>query len=119
MRFRLPANLTTAVGDMQTAYTDAAGRRLPILPNWAPEISAGLTLAPGHLQMEHRSVSIPTDVTLNGGPNDVWIFQIAQRDYPGFSGAQVILTGGALPKNVFWQAFGVVATSERPRTWRE
>jgi len=32
-----PANLTTAIGDMQTAYTDAAGRTSPISPNWVPD----------------------------------------------------------------------------------
>ena len=35
---------------------------------------------------------------------DVWIFQIAQGISVS-SGAQVILAGGALAKNVFWQTF--------------
>ena len=47
---------------------------------------------------------IPTSVTLSGGPNDVWIFQIAQG-LTVSSGAQVILAGGALPKNVYWATF--------------
>ena len=49
-------------------------------------------------------VTIPTNVTLTGGPNDVWIFQIAQGLTVN-SGVQVILAGGALPQNVYWQTF--------------
>ena len=47
---------------------------------------------------------IPTSVTLSGGPNDVWIFQIAQG-LTVSSGAKVILTGGALPNNIYWATF--------------
>ena len=50
---------------------------------------------------------IPTDVTLNGGATDVWIFQIAQN-LTMASGTKIILAGGALPKNVFWQVAGLV-----------
>ena len=52
-------------------------------------------------------VLIPTNVTLSGNANDVWIFQIA-RGITQASAAQVILAGGALPKNIFWQAADVV-----------
>lgn len=48
---------------------------------------------------------IPTNVTLTSGPNDVWIFQIAQG-LTVSSGVQVILAGGALPKNIYWATFG-------------
>ena len=48
---------------------------------------------------------IPTNVALTGGPNDVWIFQIAQG-LTVSSGVQVILAGGALPKNIYWATFG-------------
>lgn len=44
------------------------------------------------------------DYTELGGPNDVWIFQIAQG-LTVSSGAQVILAGGALPKNIYWATF--------------
>jgi hypothetical protein len=37
----------------------------------------------------------------------IWIFQIAQ-DLTFSSGAKVVLAGGALPKNVFWQVAGAV-----------
>jgi hypothetical protein len=47
------------------------------------------------------------DVTLAGGATAVWIFQIA-GDLMAASGVTVHLTGGALPKNVFWQVAGLV-----------
>jgi len=53
-------------------------------------------------------VLIATDVTLSGGANDVWVFQIA-KGITQASGAQVKLTGGALAKNIFWQAADVVS----------
>jgi hypothetical protein len=37
----------------------------------------------------------------------VWIFQIAQ-DLTLSSGTDIVLAGGALPKNVFWQVSGLV-----------
>jgi hypothetical protein len=100
-----PSDLTTAVGDMQTAYTDAAGRA-PDYTELGTGNIGGMTLPPATYKWS-TGVIIPTDVTLNGGPNDVWIFQIAQGITQA-SAAQVILTGGALPKNIFWQAAGVV-----------
>ena len=100
-----PTNLTTAANDMLTAYTDAAGRAPDYTELGAGDIG-GLTLPPATYKWG-TGVLIPTNVTLNGGPNDVWIFQIAQGITQA-SAAKVILTGGALPKNVFWQAFGVV-----------
>ena len=51
---------------------------------------------------------ISTDVTLAGGPNDVWIFQIAGT-LTQASATRVTLTGGAQAKNVFWQVADVVA----------
>lgn len=102
-----PTRLATAVSNMETAYTDAAGRTLPDFTELGAGNISGMTLTPG-LYKWGTGVSINTNVTLNGGPNDVWIFQIAggltQAD-----GTRIILTGGALPKNIFWQSFGVVA----------
>ena len=46
--------------------------------------------------------------------NDVWIFQIA-GGITQASGAKVILRGGALAKNVFWQAAGTVDIGNRHR----
>lgn len=96
-----PANLVTAIGDMQTAYTDAAGRTLPTATELGAGDISGLTITPG-LYKWGTGVSINSDVTLSGGPNDVWIFQIAQG-LTVASGKKVILSGGAQAKNVYWQ----------------
>jgi hypothetical protein len=64
----------------------------------------GMTLTPG-LYKWGTGVSISTNVRLNGGPNDVWIFQIA-GDLIQASATSVLLTGGVLPKNIFWQVGG-------------
>lgn len=101
-----PSNLTTAVANMQTAYTDAAGRPADYTELGAGNIG-GLNLGPATYKWG-SGVLIPTNVTLTGGPNDVWIFQIAQ-DITVASGVKIILAGGALPKNIFWQSGGVVS----------
>jgi hypothetical protein len=102
-----PANLTTAIGDMETAYTDAAGRPLPDHVELASGNLGGLTL-PAGLYKWSNTVTIPGNVTLNGNANDVWIFQIA-GGITQASAARVMLTGGALAEHVFWQVAGVVA----------
>lgn len=99
--------LTAAVGDMQAAYNDAAGRTLPDELNLGAGEIGGLTLTPG-LYKWSSNVSISNDVTLAGGPDDVWIFQIA-GNLTEAAAKNVILTGGAQAKNVFWQTAGGVA----------
>ncbi|MFA5857889.1 MAG: ice-binding family protein [Elusimicrobiota bacterium] len=101
-----PANLTTAVSNMETAYTNAAGRAADFTEIGAGNIG-GMTLPAGTYKWG-TSLLIPTDVTLSGGPNDVWIFQIS-GDLTIAAAKNVILSGGALPKNIFWQAFGAVS----------
>ena len=101
-----PSNLTTAVANMQTAYTDAAGRAADYTELGAGNIG-GRNLGPATYKWG-TGVLIPTNVTLTGGPNDVWIFQIAS-DITVASGVKIILAGGALPKNIFWQSGGVVS----------
>ncbi|MGB5081852.1 MAG: ice-binding family protein [Burkholderiales bacterium] len=96
--------LTTAVSDMELAYTDAAGRTLPNFTELGAGNISGLTLVPG-LYKWGTGVSMDnTGVTLAGGANDVWIFQIAQ-DLTVANGAIVTLSG-AQAKNVFWQVAG-------------
>ena len=101
-----PSTLTTAIADMQTAYTDAAGRPTPDYTELASGAIGGLTL-PAGLYKWSNTVTIGSDVTLTGSATDVWIFQIA-GGISQASATHVILAGGALAKNVFWQVFGVV-----------
>jgi hypothetical protein len=64
----------------------------------------GLTLAPG-LYKWMSTVTIPTDVTIAGGANDVWIFQTS-GDLSIAAAKNVVLSGGAQAKNIFWQVAG-------------
>lgn len=105
-RLTNPSRLTTAVGDMQTAYTDAAGRSKPDYMNLGAGNIGGKTLNPG-LYKFTTSVIIPTDITIAGSSTDVWIFQVS-GDLNMSSAVKVILSGGALAKNIFWQTAGKV-----------
>jgi hypothetical protein len=93
--------LNSAVGDMGFAYNDAAGRTSPDFNELGAGEIGGLTLAPG-LYKWSTDVSITTDVTLSGGPTDIWIMQIS-GNLTEADAARVTLAGGALAKNVFWQ----------------
>jgi len=100
-----PSNMTTAIGDMERAFTDAAGRAPGVTELGAGNIG-GMTLTPGVYKWG-TGLLIPTDVTLRGGSTAVWVFQIAQS-LTMSSAANVFLAGGALSKNVFWQVSGKV-----------
>ena len=91
--------LTTAIGNKGTAYTDANGRA-PDYTELGGGNIGGLNLGPATYKWG-TGVLIPTNVTLTGGPNDVWIFQIAQG-LTVSPGVEIILADGALPQNIFW-----------------
>jgi hypothetical protein len=91
---------------MQTAYTDAAGRTNPDFLNVGSGNIGGQTLVPG-LYKWGTTVTIPSDVTLAGGANDVWIFQIS-NDLDLSTAKNVILSGGAQAQNIYWQVAGKV-----------
>jgi hypothetical protein len=100
-----PANLTAAVTDMESAYTNAARRTTPDHLDLSAGSIGGLTLSPG-LYKWGSTVSIATDVTLSGGSEEVWIFQIA-NDLTVANAAKVILAGGARHENIIWQVAGI------------
>ncbi|MDZ4182508.1 MAG: ice-binding family protein [Candidatus Cloacimonadaceae bacterium] len=102
-----PTNLAAAIGDLEAAYTDAAGRTLPDYLNLGSGDISGLTLVPG-LYKWGTGVLISSSVTLSGDSDDVWIFQIGEGITMD-TAASIILSGGAKPENIFWQAAGVVA----------
>ena len=92
--------LTTAIGDMQTAYTDAAGRTNPDFLNLGAGNIGGKTLTPG-LYKWTSALNIPTDITISGSPTDVFIFQVAGT-LKLSSAVRMTLTGGVQAKNIFW-----------------
>ncbi|HEX3855381.1 MAG TPA: ice-binding family protein [Polyangiaceae bacterium] len=101
-----PVNLTTAIGDMQAAYTDAAGRSTPNFLNLEGGAIGGLTLSPG-LYRWTTTVTVPSDLTLAGSESDTWIFQIT-GDLKLSSASALALSGGARAKNIVWQVAGGV-----------
>jgi hypothetical protein len=101
-----PSSLSVAINDMGFAYDNAAGRSSPDFIELGAGEIGGLTLTPG-LYKWSSGVSINTDLTFNGGPNDVWIMQIAGVLTEANS-VRITLEGGALAKNIIWQVAGSV-----------
>lgn len=101
-----PSYMTTAISDMQTAYTDAVGRTNPTVSESGAGNIGEKTLRTG-LYKWSTDVTIPSDITISGSANDVWLFQIAGNLTAG-SGTRVILSGGAQVANIFWQVAGKV-----------
>jgi len=101
-------DLTTAVLNMQAAYTDAAGRTATsaATTNVGAGTLTGLTLTPGVYEWG-TAVTIPTNLTLSGSATDVWIFKVAGT-LDMAAAKNVILSNGALPQNIFWQVSGAV-----------
>ncbi len=91
--------------DLGEAYNDAAGRSADRITK-AGDIG-GQTLPPG-LYGAVSTLAITGDLILEGGPDDVWIFQIGSTlttadGGEGSPASRIILAGGAQPKNIFWQ----------------
>ena len=91
---------------MTTAYNDAAGRTSPDYVEFGTGDIGGKTLKSG-LYKWSNTVIMPANITISGATTDVWIFQIA-GNLTVSPAMNVILTGGALAKNIFWQVAGQV-----------
>ena len=120
-------DLTTAVGDMQTAYTAAngmakSGGALPAGgptecpgstgPGAAAGAFGGMTITPGvYTCTVTIGIATGTNVTLSGA--GVYVFRTSQGINQA-SGTQVLLTNGAVAQNVFWvpaMAVSIVGTA--------
>jgi hypothetical protein len=103
-----PSMMVTAISNMQTAYTDAAGMAPSNTELGAGDIG-GMTLYPS-VYAWSTGLTIPTSVTLDcqGNSSAVFIFQVAQT-LSLSNNASVILSGGCQPQNIFWQV-GTEAT---------
>jgi len=107
-----PTFIVSSTNDMLTAYNDVAGRTGATVFDSAE--LGGRSLAPGlYSSPVSMNLAVNTTLTLNGGPNDVWIIQVAGGVTTG-ANTSIALIGGAVAKNVFWQiqtALTVGATS--------
>jgi hypothetical protein len=99
------AMLIKAKQDLTNAYLFAEGASTPA-PATVSGDQGGKTLAPGIYKSTSTLLIQSGDLTLDaqGDANAVWIFQVAS-DFTtvGGAGGNVILSGGAQAKNVFWQ----------------
>ena len=102
-----PTKMTTAIGDMGTAYTNTAGRVLPNYTELYAGDLTGKTLTPGLYKWSTGVLVSAAGVTISGTSTDIWIFQIAQN-LSLANGAMVTLSGGAQASNIFWQVAGKV-----------
>ncbi|GEP49531.1 hypothetical protein FNO01nite_02030 [Flavobacterium noncentrifugens] len=98
--------LTAAIGDMQTAYTNVAGRINPDFLNLGAGDIGGRTLTPG-LYKWTSALLIPTDISISGSPNDIFIFQV-DGTLDVSSAVNVTLIGGVQAKNIYWQVADAV-----------
>ncbi|MDO8412961.1 MAG: ice-binding family protein [Gallionellaceae bacterium] len=114
-----------AVLDMGTAYTAASDPATPAgvgasnLDLLGGNIPAGTNFTPG-VYTWGSNVNINGNITLTGGASDVWIFQMSGNLAIASCGScasaadgaaiKVILSGGALASNVFWQVGGATTT---------
>lgn len=100
------SNLTTAAEDMITAYNDAASRSNPDELNYLGGLIGGETLEPG-LYRWTGTVGINSNLTFSGSSTDTWVLQIA-GDLSLANDTAIMLSGGAVPENIFWQVAGAV-----------
>jgi len=107
-----PSKMTTAISDMETAYTDAASRVNPDQLDLGAGTIEGMTLEPG-LYKWGSNVGF-TNLWFNGTGNDsghlssadpVWILQMT-GDLNVGAGAIITLEDGAKEENIFWQVAG-------------
>lgn len=101
-----PDNLALASSDMGAAYAAVAAQGPPDAVGLNAGALGGLTFAPG-IYRWNAAATIATNVTIHGGPNDVWVFQVNGALAMAAS-VSVVLTGGARASNVFWQVNGAI-----------
>jgi hypothetical protein len=101
-----PATLTQAVYDMEAAYTSAAARSNTDASrkNIGGGTIGGQTFSPG-VYTWASGVTITSDITFEGGFDDVFIIQIAGT-LTQAGNTNVFLAGSAQAKNIFWQMSG-------------
>lgn len=100
-----PELLDTAKGDLTLAYNEAKDLvPIPTGPFLNPGAGniGGMTLGPGLYKFDTTALITGSNLTLSGGADDVWVFQVGSDLQVG-SGIQIILAGNAKPWNVFWQ----------------
>ena len=99
-RHDVGTTVSTALSDLGTAITTASGIT-PNTPTLNPQLG-NLTLGRGVYISTNGTFDITGSLTLTGTGTDIFIFQMTNTLTTAVSSA-VILTGGAVWSNVFWQ----------------
>ena len=97
----------TAAADLAILYAELMALT-PTVTNHAPAYGSGETLGPG-VYTQAGASSIAGTLTLNGGPDDIFVFRCAGA-LTTANGATIVLTGGAVSNNVWWVAQGAITT---------
>jgi hypothetical protein len=98
-----PGKLSTAVSAMEAAYTEASTRTFTRQTTGDGAIG-GQTLFPGVYTFT-AGITITSDITFDGGPDDVLIIQTAGT-LTQAANTKVLLSGCAQAKNIFWVVAG-------------
>ncbi len=103
-----PTNLTTAVSNMETAFTTANGMAPDETELLAGNLN-GQTLAPGVYKWG-TGLSVTNSIILDGGGEDcaAFVFQIA-GDLTIANNTKIILQNGAKADNIYWVVAGAGA----------
>jgi hypothetical protein len=110
----IPSLLTTAVSDMEAAYTDAAGRvnsdaaRINLGTGALGGVFGGADakLTPG-IYTFGSDVTIGAEIYFSGSDTDIFIIQITGNLLQA-ADTKVMLSDGALAKHIFWQVAGKI-----------
>ena len=108
-----PSNLTLAKGALTAAYGDAAGRA-PADTDIGGGDLCGLTISSGVHKFSSAAAATCSFI-LTGNAQSVFIFQVGTALTVSNS-ASISLSGGVLPKNIFWQV-GTSATIGSGVAW--
>eukprot|EP00579_Thalassiosira_antarctica_P003774 CAMPEP_0201905724 /NCGR_PEP_ID=MMETSP0902-20130614/56656_1 /ASSEMBLY_ACC=CAM_ASM_000551 /TAXON_ID=420261 /ORGANISM="Thalassiosira antarctica, Strain CCMP982" /LENGTH=246 /DNA_ID=CAMNT_0048439843 /DNA_START=67 /DNA_END=807 /DNA_ORIENTATION=+ len=105
-----PSQLTTAVSDMETAYTDAAGRIVSDgNSNLYDGALGGQTLIPGVYTYDIGVGITATDLTFDGEGHVDAVFVIQTTgSVTQAANTNVVLVNGAQANNIFWVVAGEV-----------
>jgi hypothetical protein len=104
-----PSMLTTAVLNMQAAYTDAAGRSVTDTTGAYNDVKSGLIAGSTFTAGVYNwgtDVLITEDITISGGDNDKWIFQMTgSLNVATNKKMNLLNTNGDGPQaaNIVWQ----------------
>lgn len=99
--------LTMAREDLIGAYKDLVGRATDKDKIDAHKGEIGGKILPPGTYRFSNGANILSNITLEGNDTDVWVFQV-DGDINVGPGVQMNLSGGALAKNIYWQASGRV-----------